>query len=278
MLTEEQRLSFVRDGYLILPQIVSLGLIQAALNHCDTAYATHQYNVPQNASGGKVTPSFWRSVKSAAAVTNLFFESGLFGVTEQLLGRCNVELLNGDGQIAYTMPVVDGKLGVDEKHPQNKWHIDTPLGEYVNRGADFIAIVGVALSEGQDVDENRGQFTVWPGSHLITHATMREIIQTHEADMVIPTFKARKADVGAPRRVLVKRGDAFIAHQRVAHAPGINAWHMTRKNIYFRVRHKRHDELLNEFNLSPTPWVGYEGIGEYVRRGGDRRESEKLEL
>ncbi|KAI0566673.1 hypothetical protein FGB62_7g01 [Gracilaria domingensis] len=271
-LTEEQKLSFIRDGYIILPQIVSIGLIQAALAHCDAAYAANHYNTPKHDSGVKPTPSFWRSVKSARPVTDLFYESGLMQVAEQLLGASNVDILNDDGQIAYTLPNPDSELSLHEQHPKQKWHIDTPLGEYINRGADFVLIVGVALSEGQEVDENRGQFTVWPGrydtmdsgSHLITHATMREVVETEAAEHVISTFKSRKADVGMAERVLVKSGDAFIAHQRLAHAPGVNAWSEIRKNIYFRVRHKNHDDLLDEFSLAAAPWVGFEGIADAV--------------
>ncbi|PXF41756.1 hypothetical protein BWQ96_08545 [Gracilariopsis chorda] len=267
VLTEVQKLEFIRDGYVVLPGIVPFDMAGAALYHCDIAYESKKYNLPQNNGNYRPTPSFWHSVKSANPVTDLFYKTDLYQVAEDLLGPSNTVLRKEEGQIAYTLPDEESGLGLDDDHPKNKWHIDTPQGPYANQGTSFILMFGVALSEGQIVDQNRGQLTVWPGSHFRTHKLMREIIQTHPADEVVRKFKSWKPDLGFPKRVLVMPGDGFIVHQRLAHAPGVNKFSKIRKNIYFRLSTKMHDATLPKFNLSPTPWVGYHGLGDLLPKG-----------
>lgn len=57
------------------------------------------------------------------------------------------------------------KEGMDmtEPFPKSKWRVEPGQGIYKGRGGDFNFLVGVALSDGQDVDENAGLVMVWPG-------------------------------------------------------------------------------------------------------------------
>lgn len=167
VLTEVQKLQFIRDGYLVLPEIVPIEMAAAARHHCDVAYESKKYNLPQNNGNYRPTPSFWHSVKSANPITDLFYKTDLYQVAEDLLGPSNTVLRQEEGQIAYTLPDEESGLGIDDDHPKNKWHIDTPQGPYANQGTSFILMFGVALSEGQIVNQNRGQFTIWPGTYLV---------------------------------------------------------------------------------------------------------------
>lgn len=68
-----------------------------------------------------------------------------------------------------------------------------------------------------------------------------------------------KPDVGAPIRLRMRPGDAVFAHQRLAHSGGINLHNNMRKNLYFRVKHLHHDELLEE-TWKGSVWTEYEGL------------------
>lgn len=74
------------------------------------------------------------------------------------------------------------------------------------------------------------------------------------------TFRSHRPDCGFPKRVLLRPGDAFIAHQRLAHAAGINLSNTPRKNVYFRIMHNRQEDMLEQYLDSPTPWKGFSGL------------------
>lgn len=78
-------------------------------------------------------------------------------------------------------------------------------------------------------------------------------------------LKAKRPFRGEPQLALFHRSDAFIAHQRLAHAQGVNLWDRPRKNVYFRVTHSLIDDILEQRMLSPTPCVGFYGLRDFVR-------------
>lgn len=80
-------------------------------------------------------------------------------------------------------------------------------------------------------------------------------------------FRNSKVDVGIPRRALLRPGDAFIAHQRLAHSAGFNLSDIIRKNVYFRVMRHGHAEHISRFIQSETPWVGFNGLNGFVPDG-----------
>jgi len=63
----------------------------------------------------------------------------------------------------------------------------------------------------------------------------------------------------------MRPGDVCIAHQRLAHAGGINLSAATRKTVYFRVRHKLHNEFLDKYLKASEPFVGFEGLQDLVK-------------
>lgn len=78
------------------------------------------------------------------------------------------------------------------------------------------------------------------------------------------TFRSKKIDCGKPERLLMKPGDAFIVHQRLGIAEGINLSDHVRKNVYFRVVHTDFDELLDDFLEAELPFTGFEPIADIV--------------
>lgn len=93
-----------------------------------------------------------------------------------------------------------------------------------------------------------------------------------------------RPDCGAPQRLLLRPGDAFIAHQRLAHASGFNLWPHARKNVYFRIEHADYGRFIAEYINTPHPWIGFHGmerelaeLGLTSRYGEDDRSMEKME-
>lgn len=55
-------------------------------------------------------------------------------------------------------------------------------------------------------------------------------------------------------------GDAVLAHQRLGHAGGINMVEETRKTVYFRILHKRHQTFLPDFLKGDDVFTSFEGL------------------
>lgn len=169
-LTRAQKETFMRDGYLVLRDIVSPDLIQVAIDFVTEAHAKGSFQESNRKQIGSSAPqiSFVNAVRRAPQVTDLYLKSGLVDLSEELLGKGNIMVQRNNGTVSFSCTSdVSVNEGMSETapHPRDEWKIDLGRDKYEVFGADYLLLVGVALSKGQDVDENRGQFTVWPGRY-----------------------------------------------------------------------------------------------------------------
>lgn len=98
------------------------------------------------------------------------------------------------------------------------------------------------------------------GSHHKLHPVVRE--RASKNLIKGPIFggsQKEKPDIGDPIRVLLRPGDAVLAHQRLGHSGGINLHKRMRKNLYFRILHKEHDKNW-EATLNGHLFTQYEGL------------------
>lgn len=77
-------------------------------------------------------------------------------------------------------------------------------------------------------------------------------------------FRTSGLKVGEAKRVLLKPGDAIIAHQRLAHCAGYNLSDSIRKNVYFRVEHRRFQYFVEDYVNNETPWIGFTGLKHFL--------------
>lgn len=76
-----------------------------------------------------------------------------------------------------------------------------------------------------------------------------------------PFWQARKQlDLGSAKRVLLKKGDVFIMHQRLATAYGPNATSVASTFVQFHVESVGMHDTMDAFNYSDTPFTGFEGL------------------
>lgn len=73
-------------------------------------------------------------------------------------------------------------------------------------------------------------------------------------------FGSERPILGNSKRVLLAPGDVVLAHQRLAHAGGINLVEETRKTVYFRIKHIDHELLIEEFLNGNDVFVGFQGL------------------
>jgi ectoine hydroxylase-related dioxygenase (phytanoyl-CoA dioxygenase family) len=114
----------------------------------------------------------------------------------------------------------------------------------------FTALIGVFLSDVPAAD--RGNFTVWPGSHRL----LAEHVRQHGRAAIATSFPA--LPLPAPRAILARAGDAVLAHYQLAHGIAPNLGPHIRYAVFFRLYHVAHeargDEPLGDL------WCEWEGM------------------
>lgn len=265
MLSDDDKRAFIRDGYLHLHGAISEELVQAALKVIDEAHENGQYTM-RDKKGEVDVPNFDNEIAKHPDIGKILDRSGVIEACEDLIGKGLVEYARR-AQIAFrpqdTVAMKQG-LTITDVTPPHHYHIDGGTASLSKTATPFTLLVGVCLSPGQAVDELRGQFTAWPGSHVKLHEVVRERWEKGLIDGA-SVFGGRdsKPDIGPSKRLLTKPGDVILAHQRLGHSGGINVHPKTRKNLYFRIHHKNHEENVENV-IKGSVYTEYEGLHHLV--------------
>lgn len=260
VLTDAQKQAFINDGYLILRGAVPREVFIAARQSCNRAYRDKKWKLKHKMDSA---PSFEEEAQKApeipAIVTNSILEEAL----SDLLGAGNPRW-GAKAQIAFRtkdQKLIKRGMKLNDSMDKFGYHVDGGNGPTRHNGSPFTILMGICLSPGQMQDENRGQLNVWPGSHIALHDLIKDRASKGLIDgpNTLHCDGDGNLDIGQPIRVLLKPGDAVLAHQRLGHAGGINLVDQIRKNLYFRVRHKKHKDWVEQV-WRGSVWKEFEGL------------------
>jgi hypothetical protein len=245
-LTAEQQRTLRDEGYLLLPGLIPRPMVDAALQAIN--HSLGSAGMPPDQLQGYRVRTFTPELVKSPAILDLLTASPLKAAAEAALGVGNVRA-SSEAQIALRFP---GPPGADGSPAVP--HIDgisTP-GNGVPPGTlwHFTALGAVFLSDALEPD--RGNFTVWPGSHRVVEAFFRE----HGPGGMIDRFP--DLPLGAPRPVLARAGDAVLAHYQLAHGIAPNRGPHIRYATFYRLFHTRHESL----GTRPLTdqWLEWEGL------------------
>ena len=229
-LTPTQKADFQRDGFLHLPGAIAPEQLENALH---AIYHRLGQGVPAEELRTWQSQSFFPDLQTQPVVTDLFNASVLRPNLQDLMGAENVAPAQA-AQLALRFP---RELGAPIYPPGP--HIDgvhTP-NNGVPKGTigSFSALVGVFLTDIND--ENAGNFSVWPGSHLKMQAYFRQ----HGTKIITDEGRTPLIDAGKPLQIQAKAGDAVIAHYQLLHGVAGNYAVRPRFATFFRVKHPQHD-------------------------------------
>ena len=157
-------------------------------------------------------------------------------------------------QIALRFP----EIGEAREPLGTEWHTD---GMRQGRLHPFTLLAGIALS---NVPEPLcGNLTVFPGSHVLLQSRLTAGGKLHGYDN--ECYKPDNVwgdgtlpDLGTPVQLLAARGDLVLAHPNLAHRGGLNFSPDIRYQVYFRIKHKRLDDLQEQ--CSSDLWADLEGL------------------
>ncbi len=220
-------------GYLLVPGLIAPERVQAALAAINTSLGRN--GLPPDALPRMNAQTFCPELVNDATVLDLYRATPLAEVAEAALGSGRVRDPS-DAQIALRFPTP----GADRVDPRP--HIDglpraqngVPAGTIYH----FTALAAVFLS---DADEPfAGNFTVWPGSHRALAA----YFAAHDAARALARPDAPFPPVPLPeppRQLIVKAGDALLAHYLLVHGVSANLGPHIRYAVFFRLFHDAHD-------------------------------------
>ncbi|HEY0713280.1 MAG TPA: phytanoyl-CoA dioxygenase family protein [Polyangia bacterium] len=244
-LSASERAALRNDGY-----VVRRGLVPAAL----VTSARHAINASLGSNGipPEQLPVFRARTFTPELVTApelmALFAGPVAALAEAALGPGNVRPPR-EAQIALRFPTTGGGSPAVP-------HIDgiSAPGNGVPPGTlfHFTALAAVFLSDVRGDD--RGNFTVWPGSHHKVAAHFR----AHGPQSMVDGFPA--LELGAPRAIEAEAGDALLAHYALAHGIAPNAGPDVRYAVFFRLFHRDHESFGTR--VLTEPWAEWPGVVE----------------
>jgi hypothetical protein len=243
------RSRLVRDGYVMFPGMVPSDRIQAARSLIDRDLR-EQTDPARQVEYDHQT--YCRDILSEPEISGLLLDTPIRGILDEAIGFDNLE--HGQAQIAIRR--ARNATRAEEPEP----HIDgvaTPYnGVTTPYISNFTALVGIYLSD--VTQEFAGNFTVWPGSHVLLEEYFRARGPgAAEAGMPSP-------DLGPSRQLLCSSGDVVLCHYQLMHTAAANLSPIDRYAVYFRLWlrgiEKRRWELLTHI------WRGWK-IGPVDERG-----------
>jgi hypothetical protein len=215
------RTGLVRDGYALIPNMISAELVSAAREAIARDLAEHFDPARQTEYDHK---SYCPDIRDAPEIMALLLHPNVHALLNSII---EFDRLDYEG----------GQISI--RRARNAWrrvspkaHIDgVPTLHNGVVGAEinsFTMLVGVFLS---DVNSTyAGNFTVWPGSHhTIEHYFCeRGPKALIEGMPILP--------LGKPVQLTCSAGSVVICHYQLAHAAAANTAGVDRTAVYFRLR------------------------------------------
>ncbi len=237
VLTDEQLITFARDGYVVIRSVVDEALLVAVDAEIDRLL---ERDPP--------LPNEWNRHGYAPPPTEMpscviaLHESGALALAEQLVAPHRLENLVNHVNVVVNYP--------GHAHWPGAPHLDMHDG--VTSPPSFTVLVGIYL--GDESSDHRGNLYVWPGSHF-DHA---RLFNERGVDVLQQTFghgmaldPPMRLQAPNPVPVLAKRGDIVLAHFMLGHNASGNETEQMRRMLYFRLSAEGHRERWQQTFLDP---------------------------
>jgi Phytanoyl-CoA dioxygenase (PhyH) len=232
IISPDQMRSFSERGYVVLPDVVPRPLIEAARERVDDLI---DRNPPSPQHRG--FHFYWESQLSPAdPLVATLQASDAIGLATSLVTPLQLERPN-QLQVSLNIPVWNHRPGGP--------HIDgLRQTEPSGRPGTFTMLAGIFLTD--QPNDDMGNLWVWPGSHHVASAYLRE----HGPDAIFeiehPTYP-----MAPPEQIRGRAGDLYLGHYLLGHNMGGNTSAQTRQVIYFRLHTEGHRERWRDYVQDP---------------------------
>jgi ectoine hydroxylase-related dioxygenase (phytanoyl-CoA dioxygenase family) len=219
---------FAEEGVIIRCQLVQPELIAHAREAIE-AWSRNSCNASQIETYTQKT--FAPELGSDPALLNIYRQSGLERLAASLVMPDLVQPVT-TAQVQIRIP--EGQGG--SQQPVKALHVDGVACPHLDACElrTFTLLAGVMITE--TASREAGALEYVPGAHLDMARWFREEWKPGAPEQV-PSWLT-----GQPRAHFCGRpGDVILMHHLLPHAVGVNRSNHPRINIYFRIKHERHD-------------------------------------
>ncbi len=242
-LNTAQKTQLRNEGFLKVENVVPRIMVDAAvraINHA-MGQGMNPADIPTFAA-----QSYCPALVKTPVITDLLNGTPALSLAESAIGTG--AFFARMGQIALRFPVTTDPPRAPGAHIDGTYTSTNGVKE--GSIDNFTALLGVMLS---DVNtEFAGNFSVWPGSHLLHEKYFRE--KGPEALLKgMPQI-----DIGKPLQITGKAGDIVLAHYLLGHGITPNVSPHIRYMIFFRLR--RHDHDSQRWESMTNAWLQWEGM------------------
>jgi hypothetical protein len=239
-LDAEQLRGFARDGYLLVPGVVSDALMESADAEITELVSTDPpADGPDGSAPGR--HGWFPPVARLPRCDEMLRQSGALAIAEELVAPHTLDHRFDHIQVATTVPPYP--------HIPGGPHLDNH-GQDDNPPESFTLLAGVLLTD-QDVPQ-AGNLWLWPGSHLdhsrLFHERGTRILKQSGGHVTLlePPFP-----IGEAVELQGRRGDLLLAHFLTGHNGGGNTGGGVRRTVYYRLATPRHPERWETTFLDP---------------------------
>lgn len=220
-LSDDQLRAFAERGYIVIANVIPKALIGAAMQCTDNLIA--QAPPPPDRRGFHF---YWRNALTPPTpLLSLLTDSPAWDVAKALIEPLEL-LVPQQAQVSLNIPPWDHRPGGP--------HLDglTPP-EPSGRPATFTLLAGFFLTDQRSRD--MGNLWVWPGSHKVIAAHLRD----HGPDALLGMAHPSLA-LGEPEQIVGAAGDLLLGHYLLGHNMGGNLSASVRRVVYFRLQSQGH--------------------------------------
>lgn len=279
-LTDAERKQFLDCGFVVVPDVVSKELRFKAIQAINKSMG----RIPLTDRNTTSCPE----LVSTEPLLNLFHASGVSSLTSRLIGpgfypppmsfislqypgdNCVDEQQPKDQEGWHLMPEPAAAM-VPAPHWHSYWKIDGLPAPATGPNDDhhfvrnYSLMVAVYLND--CLEENSGNITLWPGSHLGIQGMLRARGGT------VAALKAGKIDrpvihnnqlESVPQQMTARAGDVLLCHYQVAHTHAPNLSADIRYVVYFRVYSKNHTPHTMRPEAMDNIFLDFEGIYDLI--------------
>lgn len=221
LLSDDQLRTFAERGSVVIPDVIPQPLIKAAMQRIDQLI--ERSPPPADRHGFHF---YWEAIEADPdPLVALLQDSPAWETIKSLIAPL-VLAEPEQVQVSLNIPVWNHRPGGP--------HIDgLTIPEPSGRPGTFTVLAGIFLTDQTATD--MGNLWVWPGSHHIAAAYLREHGPDALFDIVHPTYP-----MASPEQVLGRAGDLFLGHYLLGHNMGGNMSAVIRRVVYFRLRAEDH--------------------------------------
>ena len=227
-LTKLQKQQFFEQGFLQIPGVVPRVMVDETLHAINHSLGE---GLPSEDIIKTRSQTYCRELTQTPVISDLANATPAFALAESAIEIGKVRRPTG-GQIALRFP------SFQDPPKQPVPHVDGMYSPHngVQEGtiSNFTMLAAVLLSD--LTAPFCGNFTVWPGTHILFEKYWRE----HGAQALLDGMP--KVEMPAPLQIEGKAGDLVLVHWATAHSAAVNISPHVRYAVFFRLKHENHDE------------------------------------